>query len=162
MRVIYFLQLILISLLLGTGFYLEATTGLIPCPLCILQRVVFGLLGIWFLLGAVFGHRRLFRLIVNVCIALSASLGILLAGRQVYLQHVANPNQAECGASLQYMLQVLPLQEVAQHVLSGGTECAKRNWIFLSLDMAEWALLFFAAFFLFAIYLFCKDLCAKR
>ena len=34
----------------------------------------------------------------------------------------------ECGASLEYMMDVLPLREVLGKVLSGSGECAKFKW----------------------------------
>ena len=46
-----------------------------------------------------------------------------------------------CGATLEFMLKVLPLREVLDKVLSGSGECAKINWRFLGLAMPAWVLI---------------------
>jgi disulfide bond formation protein DsbB len=48
---------------------------------------------------------------------------------------------AECGASLDYMMAVLPLHEVLGKVLSGSGECAKVDWTVLGLYMPTWVLI---------------------
>ena len=52
---------------------------------------------------------------------------------------------AECGASLDYMMDVLPLKEVLAKVLSGSGECAKVTWRFLGLSMPAWVRINFIA-----------------
>ena len=157
-RGLYFFGLIAVSLLLGAGYYLEVTTGLTPCPLCLFQRGLFLLLGVFFLLGLFLSSKRVGRAFSNFFLMLTAIGGIVFSGRQVFLQHAASSAAHECGVSLQYMLHVLPLREVIQNVFAGGVTCAERGWIFLSLDMAEWALLSFIGFLLLGGYLFLRDL----
>jgi disulfide bond formation protein DsbB len=82
-----------------------------------------------------------------ICILFSA-VGMGLAIRQVWIQHNPSAGASECGVSLQYMLQVLPLHEVMQKILVGSAECTVRSWEFLSLGMAAWAIVWFALFFL--------------
>jgi disulfide bond formation protein DsbB len=48
---------------------------------------------------------------------------------------------AECGASLDYMMDVLPMHEVLAKVLTGSGECAKLDWQFLGLNMPTWVLM---------------------
>ena len=70
-----------------------------------------------------------------------ALLGILVAARQIWI--IAQPPGAvaECGASLDYMMDVLPLHEVLGKVLTGSGECAKIDWLFLGLNMPTWVLM---------------------
>lgn len=157
-RLSYLLGLLAISGLLLAGFYFQYVGGLNPCPLCILQRFVFFMLGILFLLGILFYSKRWCRLFINSLSFITSILGITLAGRQSWLQHFPPPNSGECGASLQYMMQVLPYHEILQRIFQGTSECSQRGWSFLSLSMAEWALACFIGFLFLSIYLIWKEL----
>ena len=156
-RSTYLLGLIAIVVLLAISLYLQLVDGILPCPLCTLQRLTFAVLGVVFLLGTLLCQFRSARLIANILAITTSGLGIFLAGRQIWLQHF-HTDSSECGVSLQYMIQVLPLNEVLQKVFAGSAECAQRGWEFLSLNMAEWALFWFAGFMVFSFYLLFKGL----
>jgi len=74
-------------------------------------------------------------------IDLAALAGIAVAARQIWI--IAQPpgSVAECGASLDYMMAVLPWHEVLGKVLTGSGECAKVDWQFLGLNMPTWVLI---------------------
>jgi disulfide bond formation protein DsbB len=112
-----------------------------PCPLCVLQRVAVIATGVLFLLAWAInpsgsGLRRLFGLLIM----LATLLGIAVAARHIYILNAPAGSVAECGASLDYMMDVLPLHEVLGKVLSGSGECAKVTWRFLGLSMPFWVL----------------------
>ena len=86
----------------------------------------------------------------------TALLGILLAGRQVWLQFFFPGDPAECGVSIQYMLQVLTFKEMAQKIFAGSAECTQRGWEFLQLNMAEWSFIWFILLLIVAGYLLKK------
>lgn len=158
-RKTYLLGFVIVSLLLLTSAYLQVYEGVIPCPLCSLQRLTFGLFGVLSLIG-IFLHTKLWgRISVNLLSFITSITGILLAGRQVWMQHFPTAaNNTECGVGLQYLLQALPLNQVMQKVLyEGGVECTKRGWEFLHLNMAEWALVWFMLLLLLTMYLFLKE-----
>lgn len=157
-RLAYFLGFLFICVLLLISVYLQLYEGLQPCPLCTLQRLTFGLIGCVFLLGVITASSLWGRLISNTLLLLSSALGILLAGRQVWLQNFPSDDGNECGVSLQYMMDVLPFNQLMQKVLAGTAECTKRGWEFLHLNMAEWALVWFVAFFFLAVYFFLKEI----
>ncbi|TAK72925.1 MAG: disulfide bond formation protein B [Gammaproteobacteria bacterium] len=152
-RLIYFLALAAIALLLLTSLYLQFFQGFEPCPLCHLQRFCFALLGGIFLVGLLLPSRRMNHLLIACLSGIASVLGMVLAGRQVWLQHIAPVNSDECGVSIQYMMKILPWHEVIQKIFAGSAECSQRGWDFLTLDMAEWALVWFALMFSLAIYL---------
>ena len=79
--------------------------------------------------------------VYGVLIDLAAFAGILIAARHIWI--IAQPPGAvaECGASLDYMMDVLPLHEVLAKVLSGSGECAKLDWQFAGLNMPTWVLI---------------------
>lgn len=157
-RVTYLLGLIAISALLLSGLYFQYVDGMMPCPLCLLQRFAFMMLGCFFLLGIIFHHQRWCRLLINSMSFLTSILGITLAGRQVWLQHFPPANAGECGVSLQYMMQALPFGELIQKIFQGTTECTHQGWMFLSLNMAEWALVCFVGFLCMSVYLIWKEI----
>jgi disulfide bond formation protein DsbB len=127
--------------LMGYALYVQYGVGLEPCPLCILQRVAVMAAGVLFL--AAFMHDPADRgaRIYGVLIDLAALGGILVAARHMWI--IAQPpgSVAECGASLDYMMDVLPLHEVLGKVLTGSGECAKIDWQFLGLNMPTWVLI---------------------
>jgi disulfide bond formation protein DsbB len=146
-RLAYLLCFLTIAGILGTGVYLEVVEGIMPCPLCTLQRICFAACGCLFLIG-VFLHRyRVATLIINFLALVFSGLGIFFAGRQIWIQAFHSNSASECGASISYMLTVLPLSDVAQKIFSGSTECSQRGWELLGLNIPEWSLFFFILFF---------------
>lgn len=146
MRWVYFLSFAAVVGILGFSIYLQLYAGIIPCPLCTLQRGCFALVGIFSLIGFIGFRHRTFEFIMRGLCILFSTVGLSLAIRQVWLQHFPHPHANECGVSLQYMLQVLPLKEVASKILAGTAECSTQNWQLLSLTMPEWAVLCFLGF----------------
>jgi disulfide bond formation protein DsbB len=155
-RLIYTLGFLFISALLLTSVYLQYFDGFIPCPLCTLQRFCFALLGGLFLLGMIAATKRFITVPINLLLTLIALLGIFLSGRQIWLQHFPSGNNGDCGVSLQYMLKVLPVNEVIQKTFSGSAECTQRGFEFLTLNMAEWAFVWFILFLLLSLHLLLK------
>jgi disulfide bond formation protein DsbB len=84
-----------------------------------------------------------------VLILLAGLLGASVAARHVWIQNLPADQVPDCGPGLDYMLEVFPVTETLQMVLSGSGECAEISWSFLSLSMPAWALLWFVglAFF---------------
>lgn len=155
-RLNYFISFLIVCAILLTSVYFQVVDGIMPCPLCILQRFTFGILGLLFLLGMFACKKTCFRMAINTLCGLTALLGMGLAGRQVWLQHFPSADTSECGVSLQYMMQVLPINEVIQKIFTGSAECTQRGWEFLNMNMAEWALICFSGFFLLTVYRFIK------
>lgn len=155
-RAIYFFSFLFIVSLLLFSVYLQVYERVMPCPLCTLQRLTFGVLGFFFFLGIFFARHIILRNIINLLCLITSGVGICLAGRQIWLQHTPGASGTECGVSVQYMLQVLPLNEVMERILAGSAECTTRGWEFLNLNMAEWAILWFVLFFLLSLHLIFK------
>lgn len=129
--------------LLGYGYYLQFGQGLEPCPLCIFQRVAFlAVLGIA-LAGLLHGPGLTGTRVYNGLLTLAAVTGAVIAGRQVWLQHLPADQVPECGPGLDFMLEVFSLPQTIRMVFSGSGECAEVDWTFLSLSIAEWSLICF-------------------
>ena len=111
-----------------------------PCPLCVLQRVAVIATGLLFLVAWTVNPSGSLRRVLGGLIVLAAVAGIGVAARHIYVINAPAGSVAECGASLDYMMDVLPLHEVLGKVLSGSGECAKVTWRFLGLSMPTWVL----------------------
>lgn len=128
--------------LIGYALFVQHVQGLEPCPLCILQRVAVMAAGGVFLLAALHDPAERGARAYGVLIDLAAFGGTLVAARHMWIMAQPPGSVAECGASLDYMMDVLPLHEVLVKVLAGSGECAKLDWQFLGLNMPTWVLMF--------------------
>ena len=126
--------------LLGYALYSQHALGLEPCPLCILQRIAVLFTGLLFLGAALHRAGRAGAIAWGSLIAVVAAIGVAIAARHVWITAQPPGTVAECGASLDYMLDVLPLREVLAKVLTGSGECGKVDWRFLGLSMPAWVL----------------------
>ncbi len=127
--------------LIGYALFVQYVQGLEPCPLCILQRVAVMAAGALFLLAALHDPAERGARAYGVLIDLAAMAGILVAARHMWIMAQPPGSVAECGASLDYMMEVLPLHEVLGKVLTGSGECAKLDWQFAGLNMPTWVLI---------------------
>jgi protein dithiol:quinone oxidoreductase len=127
--------------LIGYALFVQYVQGLEPCPLCILQRVAVMVVGALFLIAALHNPAERGARVYGVLIDLAALAGIIVAARHMWIMAQPPGSVAECGASLDYMMDVLPLHEVLMKVLSGSGECAKLDWQFAGLNMPTWVLM---------------------
>lgn len=130
--------------LIGYAMYTQLYGGLLPCPLCIFQRIAFAALGLVFLVGGLHaprgaGGRRAY----GVAGILAAGIGGAIAGRHVWLTHLPADQVPACGPGLDFMLDAMPLAGVIRQVLTGSGECANVDWTLFGLSMPAWSLLWF-------------------
>jgi disulfide bond formation protein DsbB len=126
------------------ALWLEVYMKLLPCPLCVIQRVIIIVLGLLFLGGALPKFQsKISQRVYHLIIFLMAALGICVATRHVFLELFPPVQAPSCGAGLGYMLQILPPIQVLQLVLQGTAECTKVAGRFLGLSIPAWTLLFF-------------------
>jgi disulfide bond formation protein DsbB len=139
--------------LLAFGYFLQYGKGLEPCPLCLLQRGFFYALLVIFAAAALHGPRGTGRIAYGAAAALFAAGGAAAASRQVWLQHLPADKVPQCGPDLFFMLENFPLSQTLQKLIAGTGECAAVDWRFLGLSIAEWSLLWFCFFLLYALWL---------
>lgn len=138
--------------MLGFAYFAQFGLGLEPCPLCIFQRIVFFGLFVFFLLAAIQNPGRVGARVYGVLLTLIALVGVAIAGRHVWIQHLPPDQVPECGPGLEYMLDVFPLNDVIRTVLTGSGECAEIVWEFLGLSMPAWTLVWYLLLALWALY----------
>jgi len=148
--------------MIGFALYLQHVRGQDPCPLCILQRVTWLALGGIFLIAAVHGPARAGAMVYGGVLFVAAGIGMGIAGRHVWLQHLPKDQVPACGPDLDFMLRQFPLSETLQKVLSGSGECAETGWTFLGLSIAGWSLLWFVLIGAFIVFLTMRALTRAR
>ena len=149
-RVAFFAAALVCALLLAFGYYLQYVRGLEPCPLCLVQRGFFYAVIVVFVAGALHDPGRAGTLAYGALGFLFAAGGAATASRQVWLQHLPADKVPQCGPDLYFMLQNFPLSSTLQKLVQGTGECAKVDWTFLGLSIAEWSLVWFVLLALYA------------
>jgi disulfide bond formation protein DsbB len=122
------------------AFYAQFGLGLVPCHLCIFQRVTLAAMAVAFLLAALFSRPGARGVLFALLIGITGLATIATAGRHVWIQMQPEGSVPACGADLAFMLDIFPLTEVILKVFKAGGECAKVDWTFLGLSMPAWVL----------------------
>ena len=139
--------------LIGFAIFSQTQWGLIPCPLCIFQRVAFAAMGVVSLIGVLHAPKGAWgRRIYGLLTLIPAGAGIAIAGRHVWLTTLPPDQVPECGPPLGFMIETNALPDVIRMVMSGSGECAKVDWTLLGLSMPAWSLLWFVLLAIFAVY----------
>jgi len=129
-------------LLIAYALYTQYVLGLEPCPLCILQRVAVIALGLSFLFMALRPPQtKQSKFFASLLVMIVSSVGVGIAARHVWLQHLPPDQVPGCGPGLDFMMSNFPLSEVFQMVFSGSGECAEISWSFAFLSMPAWVII---------------------
>jgi len=137
---------------LAAALFIQHVIGLMPCALCIVQRVFFALTGISCLIGAIHNPKSTRATISYVVISiLFIAAGIAAAVRQLYLQTLPLDKLPQCLPNLDYMLEVLPVIDIAKMFFYGTAECAKLDWTLLGIGIPEWSFITYTGLFLLLI-----------
>lgn len=151
-RALFLLCFLASAGLMGFGMFLQHVKNLEPCPLCIMQRYAFIAVGLVALVAGLHNPRGWGRVPYALLMLIGAGAGAGVAGRQIWLQH--NPQvSAQCGPDLDYMLDSFPLSQVLPMLFKGEGDCGKVLWQFLGLSIPEWAMVWFAIFILFSVWI---------
>lgn len=144
-RWLYLAGALFASGLMGFGLYLQYVEHQDPCPLCMVQRVIFIIILVMFALAALHGPKRTGERAYAALIALLSLSGVGVAARHIWLQNLPKDQVPACGPGLDYMLEVMPMAEVLKQLIHGSGECAEKGWTFLTLGIPEWSLLCYLA-----------------
>jgi disulfide bond formation protein DsbB len=145
-RLVYLAIFVACAGMLATGyFYLQEYLGLDPCPMCILQRYAFVVIGVIALVAAIHGPAALGRKVYSGLIVLFALAGAGVAIRHSYLQHFP-PLKETCGSDLEFLLNTFPLSQSLPKIFAGTGSCSKVDWTFVGLSIPEWALVWYLIF----------------
>ena len=136
--------------LIAYALWLQHASHLEPCPMCILQRYAFVVVGVIALVAAIHHPHRTGMRVYAVLMGLAAIAGGAISTWQSWLQHHP-PKVADCGPGLETIVGEFPLSEALPMIFRGAGDCSKVDWTFLGLSIAEWALVCFAGFVVTAV-----------
>ena len=128
------------TLLILVALYMQHIMGLIPCYLCVTQRVFVIATGLIALLA--FLHHRHTRF-YGAITALSALAGGFFSGKQLWLQHLPEERVPACGPPVEYLFDLFKFSDALGMLLRGDGNCAEVQWLFLGLSIPGWTLVCF-------------------
>ena len=138
---------------LGSAYAIENLYDIEPCPLCVLQRILYWGMAVVCLLGACHNSKTVVRYFYSVSALMLGLIGILLSGRQIWLQHLPMNEVPSCTAGLDRLLEVYPVLEVLKMIFTSSGECSVVNFTILGLSLAEASLISFAVLTLGSIWI---------
>jgi len=150
-RFIFLLIFLGCTALLMGAIFVEPFKSMDPCPMCMMQRAIFCVVGSFALLASIHGPSRMGQGIYGVIVSVFSLAGAAVATRQLWLQSLPEDQVPACGPGIDYMLEVFPILEVIEMSLRGTGDCAKVQWTFLNISIPGWSLFAFACFTLFAL-----------
>jgi len=84
---------------------------------------------------------------IYACVAGLVSIaGVAIAARHSWIQAYPPEDIPDCGAPLEYMLDILPFQEILTYMLTGSASCTEISWDFLGLTMPNWMIIVFLGY----------------
>ena len=140
------IALFTLTMMLVAVFYFQKHLSLIPCPLCVSQRVFAIATGSFALLAFLHNPGVTGQRIYAALTGLSAIGGAAVAGRQVWLQGLPEDQIPACGPTLDWMFQAqFPMQEIIAAMFFGEGSCAEIKWQLFGISIPGWTLLAFIA-----------------
>lgn len=140
-RYLNLLGFLLCAAMMAYALYAEHVLYLMPCPLCVFQRIAVIALGVIFLSAALQDPDGIGRKVYALLLAVAAGGGIVVAGRHVWLQNLPEGQVPACGPGFGYIFDSFPFGEALAMIFAGSGECADIDWIFLGLTMPTWVLI---------------------
>ncbi len=143
--ILYILAISLSVFALGSAFFFQYHENLFPCNLCLAQRFMHYLLLSFTLASlALFSFKwKKTALWLNSIALIFTLLGAGLAGRQFYLQRLADKEHLGCGIDLVSMMGMFAPLDVVKKLLEGSTDCATIDWTLFGLSFADYSLIIF-------------------
>ncbi len=142
-RWIDLLTFFLCVLVLAAAVYLQYRVGIVPCPLCIIQRFIITLLGLLFLMGALFNFEAVTRCFLHTLTFLFAVVGAVVASRQLWLEHFPSDQLISCQAAIAQYSTSIYFHKIIELFFQGTSNCGSGTWRFLNLSIPGWTLIIF-------------------
>ena len=130
-------------LLIAIALYMQYQMELIPCALCMTQRVFIIAVGVtafiaW--LTKASSNNKCYPILGMILATIGAGFSI----RHIWLQSLPEDLAPACGPTLGYLLNNVPFMEALTVLLQGDGNCAESVWSFLGLTIPGWTLVAFA------------------
>lgn len=142
-RYLVLLGAIVPILLISYAIYIEKQFYLEPCPLCVLQRIIYLLVSLFFVFRCFWGKTRIVGMAAKLGCVFFAFLGMGIAARHTWIQHYPPPDLPSCLPGLDYLLEAFPFVDALKKALMGSVECTEVQWTFIGLSIPELSLMAF-------------------
>lgn len=131
-----------IGSVLFAAYYLQARLDLLPCPLCVMQRMAFLVVGFVALVAALQRPDGGGRHVYGSLMLLTALTGAGIAAWHTFLTY--QPQLASCGISPEErFLNKLALARWWPTMFEANGDCTKVDWRFLGLSIPELSIIAF-------------------
>lgn len=145
-RLTYLLIFVATVTLMLIALYMQYAMGLVPCALCITQRVFMIAIGVIALIACLHNPSGWGRWVYTGLGLASAASGAATASRQLWLQSLPPDQVPACGPGIEYILDAFPFWEALAILFRGDGNCAEVAWRFLGLSIPGWTLIAFVGF----------------
>ena len=137
-----------VTAMLVAIMYFQGYLDLVPCNLCIFQRV--GMIGsaVVFLLMAAINPNALWTRLFSILGLLVSGFGLFVPIYHMWVQALP-PGSLECGPDLAYLMDHsgLPIMEAIKEVFLGAGSCGDVQWSLLGLSIPGWTMVAFVGVF---------------
>ena len=152
-RFLFLLIFLVCASLISFALYLQLGKHLLPCPLCVAQRIAYWLAGLTALLAFIHRPKIFGQRIYSAFVALFSLSGMAVAIHHTWA--IRHPELAECGISPEEkFLNALPIAQWWPSMFEANGDCTSVTWRFLSLNIPEWSIICFIILTGLAVYIF--------
>ena len=132
--------------LMVTALFFEHVMELVPCPLCITQRIVVVIIGLIGLTSALHNPGRKGKQGYSTALIVIGICGAALAIRQLYIQNLPPESAPACLPGLDYLVEVMPIMDLITVMLSGTGDCVEVQWTLFGISIPGWTLICFIGY----------------
>lgn len=141
-RIIFLTVFLICAGSLVYALYLQLVKNLLPCPLCVAQRLSYWVIGLTALAAIAHNPRALGRRLYSGVMMIAALVGGVVATRHSWL--VRYPESFECGISPEErLLNSLPIARWWPTMFEANGDCSESSWELMSLTIPDWSAIMF-------------------
>jgi disulfide bond formation protein DsbB len=151
-RIVLLLIFLICTTVIGYALYLQLVINLLPCPLCIAQRIAYWLVGLTAIFAFIHNPRGLGRKIYYSFITVFSLSGLILALHHSWI--IRYPEAFQCGISAEEeFLNGLSIANWWPSMFEANGDCADVKWEFMSLTIPNWSVIFFLLILITSVYM---------
>jgi disulfide bond formation protein DsbB len=141
-RIIFLTVFLICAGSLVYALYLQLVKNLLPCPLCVAQRLSYWVIGLTAIVAVAHNPRALGRRLYSGVMIVAALVGGVIATRHSWL--VRYPESFECGISPEErLLNSLPIARWWPTMFEANGDCSESSWELMSLTIPDWSAIMF-------------------
>ena len=141
-RIVLLLIFLICTTVIGYALYLQLVINLLPCPLCIAQRIAYWLVGLTAIFAFIHNPRGLSRQIYYSFITIFSLSGLVLALHHSWI--IRYPEAFQCRISAEEeFLNSLSIADWWPSMFEANGDCADVKWELMSLTIPNWSVIFF-------------------